>query len=411
MTNSSPPERPSPRTKPLKKDEKLALVVTFLTLGSIFFWVLNRSTPNFDLARADSWKNLTSDGELKFPSVLQPAEEVGGIALLDPDREGDRTQEEDETAVASADPDAEGTIPEVAADLEDGETGLEILAPIVPLVPAVGLLDSEEGDPTEALADVTEVPEDTEEEEEEAATPTDSEAATPTAPIAPEGAAQAPESPEPTQINPDLPDPEDPVKFTDVPPQHWAYLFIGGLSSRQVITGFQDQDSPLTFQPDASVTRAQLAVQIEKLFDLQDKQPTIDFQDIAEDFWAAGAISESNEANFLNGYPNREFRPAQTLPRLELLIALATGLGLPLPENPDAVLEVYQDTETVPEWAKPKIAAATQAGLVAGYPDRRLLELERDATRAEVVAMMYQALVLRGAAEPIDSDYVVPGNP
>ena len=405
MTNSSPPERPSPRTKPLKKDEKIALVVAFLAFGSILFWAFNRGKAEFDLAGSDSLNTLTrSPAEWKFPPVLKPTSDDGVLALLQSDRDGD----------VSADTDLEDD--ESATETEAGDSSFDALKPIAPILPVVGALTLGEEAAGETATATDETPAD-----DEVAIPLN-EATTIVVPEG-EGEVQAPvevpiatpQSPQPseseTQINPDLPPPDEPVEFADVPPDYWAFPFISGLSSRKVIAGFQDGENATTFQPDAPVNRAELAIQIEKLFDLQDKQPKLDFTDITQDFWAAGAIEESNKANFLNGYPEGDFRPARTIPRLELLIALATGLGLQLPENPDAVLAVYEDADTVPDWAKPKIAAATQAGLVASYPNRTKLELDREATRAEVVAMMYQALVRQGAAEPLESEYLVPASP
>ena len=407
MTNSSPPERPSPRTKPLKKDEKIALVVAFLAFGSILFWAFNRGKAEFDFAASDSVKTLTrSPAEWKFPPVLKPTSDDGVLALLQPDRDGD----------AAADTDVEEDEAASVTEAQAGGSPFDALEPIAPILPVVGALTlDEEADAETATA--TDEP------------PADDEVATSlneaTTIIVPEGEGEVqapvevpiatPQSPQPseseTQINPDLPPPEEPIEFADVPPEYWAFPFISGLSSRRVIAGFQDGENATTFGPDAPVNRAELAIQIDKLFDLQDKQPQLDFTDITQDFWAAVAIEASNKANFLNGYPEGDFRPEKTVPRLELLIALATGLGLQLPENPDAVLAVYEDADTVPNWAKPKIAAATQAGLVASYPNRTKLELDREATRAEVVAMMYQALVRQGAAEPLESEYLVPASP
>ena len=52
------------------------------------------------------------------------------------------------------------------------------------------------------------------------------------------------------------------------------------------------------------------------------------------------------------------------------------------------------------------MAAATSAGLVANHPDRNSFAPNRNATRAEVTAMIYQALVHNGSLKPIDSPYV-----
>ncbi len=109
----------------------------------------------------------------------------------------------------------------------------------------------------------------------------------------------------------------------------------------------------------------------------------------------------------MNGYPEGDFRPDRPIPRLELLVALATGLQLPLPENPDAILQVYEDGAQIPNWAKPKIAAATQAGMVAGHPNPKQFNPSLAATRAEVAATLYQALVVGKEAQPVESEYLV----
>ncbi|HAA26847.1 MAG TPA: S-layer protein, partial [Cyanobacteria bacterium UBA8553] len=53
------------------------------------------------------------------------------------------------------------------------------------------------------------------------------------------------------------------------------------------------------------------------------------------------------------------------------------------------------------------VSAATKAGLVVNYRNPKLLNPNRNATRAEVVALVYQALVKAGKAEAIPSKYVV----
>ncbi len=74
-------------------------------------------------------------------------------------------------------------------------------------------------------------------------------------------------------------------------------------------------------------------------------------------------------------------------------MALASGLNLEIPSNPDENLSIYENKEAIPDWAKEKIAAATIAGLVVNYPDVKTLNPNQSATRAEVTAMFYQALV------------------
>ena len=52
------------------------------------------------------------------------------------------------------------------------------------------------------------------------------------------------------------------------------------------------------------------------------------------------------------------------------------------------------------------IGTATEHQLIVNYPDVRKLDLNREATRAEVVAMVYQALVRQGRVPQVVSNYI-----
>lgn len=73
------------------------------------------------------------------------------------------------------------------------------------------------------------------------------------------------------------------------------------------------------------------------------------------------------------------------------------------------MLSRFTDSSGIASWARGKVAAATSAGLVVNYPEQSQLRPTAPATRAEVVAMMYQALAAQGVVAPIASPYSVPG--
>ena len=195
-----------------------------------------------------------------------------------------------------------------------------------------------------------------------------------------------------------------PVPFSDLAADRWSKPFIDELSKRKLISGFPDG----TFAPDRPVTRAELAAQIQQIFERDtDLRDLIVFTDVSGEYWGRAAIDKSVEIGFLNGYPNAVFAPDQSVSRLEVAIALATGLGLNPSEAPEAVLAIFPDAETIPGWARPKIAAATQAGFAVVDPDLQQFDPNTAATREVVAVMMYQALVWAEQAEPIASDRLV----
>lgn len=193
------------------------------------------------------------------------------------------------------------------------------------------------------------------------------------------------------------------VNFKDVPEDSWARPYIDTLATRGIMRGFQDG----SFKPGSSVTRAEFAALLQKAFKQEPLLKATTFKDVSADFWASPAIQESTKIGFLRGYPGDIFQPQQKISRVQVLVALASGLGLTPTGASKEFLQTYQDAGQIPNYAKQQVSAATKAGLVVNYPNPKLLNPNRDATRAEVAAFVYQALVEAGKVEPIPSKYVV----
>lgn len=87
-----------------------------------------------------------------------------------------------------------------------------------------------------------------------------------------------------------------------------------------------------------------------------------------------------------------------------MIVSLINGLGLAAADS--NVLEVYSDCHTIPDYARTAVAIDAQWGIVVNYPENKVLAPSRSATRAEVAAMVYQALVAIGQTSAIKSVYV-----
>ena len=185
---------------------------------------------------------------------------------------------------------------------------------------------------------------------------------------------------------------------------HWANTFIEALVAKGIISGFPDG----SFRPEAPITRAQFATIIAKTFHLPIIRNVKNFIDIQPGFWAADAISRAAGMGFISGFPDGTFRPEKNLSKIHAILALTNGLKFK-GGNPN-ILQVYQDRAQIPSYATNAIALATQKRLVVNYPEVSLLEPQRDITRAEVVAIAYQALVASNQEEPIISPYIVNPN-
>jgi parallel beta-helix repeat protein len=195
--------------------------------------------------------------------------------------------------------------------------------------------------------------------------------------------------------------PGGPVAFKDVPANFWAKIYIEALASQNIIAGFPDG----SFKPNEPVTRAQFATIVTKALTPPSKRAAIKFKDVATNFWAYAAIQSAYQSQFVSGYPDGTFKPQQEIPRVQVLVALANGLGLTASNQ--NVLSFYTDAAQIPKYAIAPVAAATARQLVINYPTAKQLNPNRQATRAEVAAFVYQALVSAGRAQPIPSSYLV----
>ena len=404
-----PPSDPRPDpNRSLDWDERIAIIVVILVFGSIFTWAFTR--------KGMEWTEALSS------PVLEDTDAEGSGIL--PFRSEDAEPSEPSLAIAPR-PARSRTEREAMSDAET--------AAAAPILSLFGGQAQRDGSPipdvspeAEESPDATPIPTDSpqaspspspeaEESPEATPTPTESPQASPSpeaedSPQAsPSPSPEAEESPEATPTPTESPSPdiplepeatettEEPVEFADISQQFWARPYIQEVAQRGIVNGYPDR----TFRPDNPVTRSEFAVFLDKTFELQSKQEAIAYQDVPPIHWAQAEIQKATEGGFLTGDPETTFRPDDRLSRLEVLLALSQGLELQPPDRVEPVLQQnYEDVEAIPEKALSSVAAATQAGFVYRDGEARQLRPNEPATRAEVVALLHQALVIEGEVEP-----------
>lgn len=198
------------------------------------------------------------------------------------------------------------------------------------------------------------------------------------------------------------------AEFTDVGASYWARPFIENLAEDQIIAGFPDG----TFRPDQPVTRAQFAAIVRNAFQQPLDRTAPRFSDVPNSYWASAAIDDAYSQGFLSGYPNGAFQPETQIPRVQVLVALANGLDYSASGSVNEVLSTYRDAGQIPDYGRAPVAAATQNRLVVNYPNVDVLGPQRTATRADVAAFIYQALVAQGRQPALQaglsaSNYIV----
>lgn len=362
------------RRRSLSYDELIALFVAFLTLGSVLFWGLTRSGVNLfgnaSLFSADGALPLIAETDSDNPlAIADLSEDLEDLSL-------DTLGDDGEIGFGTAEALGAGALGDMGRSAQQAADQL-------PLSTAT------DRDNVSAAGTTTPGATDLPQQQAQPAAPTDA-------------SSEDEVTAEPATLPP-LEASREALQFQDVPDDYWAKPYIDALSERLVIEGLSED----TFAPDQPVTRAQLASAIAQAFPISETEAGMSFSDIESDYWAIDSIDKAVKIGFMNGFPDDTFKPGLPVPRAQVLTALATGLNANVPENAQAIVDRYSDANQIPEWAVGKMAAATQSQLVVNYPNLDRLQPNQPATRAEVAAMLHQALAAQGRIEEIDGEYVV----
>ena len=386
----TPPDSnfPNPRT-PRDKDEWIAVVVALGFLGGTVGWLFTSSASFF---RPDIGGRDLSDVE----QLAEPLTDT----FLDREAGGNNTVNDDTDRVSTNDTnkdDSDEPISSTAQRLSRNDTARSDTtsrASTVPIPPLT--VPSVETEQPDAIAATPSENASTDTSETE---PTDAESTEDAAVEQPEttDSVRVPDPPQQDVAADSAAPIREPLTFPDLPEGHWAKPYIDDLTARGILNGLPDG----TYAPDRPMTRAELAVQVAQAFDINKGLPSETFNDIPADYWAAANIDKAVTTGFMSGYPDENFQPDQTVPRTQVLVTLVTGLDIK--EASTEVLQAYGDEPEIPDWAKAKVASGIDYGLIANEPESNgQLRPEASATRAEVAAMLHNALVRLGKIDPIE---------
>ncbi len=361
MTNTNPSDHDSSPSRDLGFDEFIAIFVAFITIGAILWWSLSRQTTGWQFSKLLSTTPTPSVSPTSSISDLQASLFPTPTPTVTPTMSG---KSGDSTGIAAGVAGIAASVPKIIGSRNQDSPSVGDL----PRIDSSAILPI-------PLPESSPTPEATKTPESTAKTPTDKKSTIP-----------------------------PPIAFTDIPPNFWGDRFIKILSQRGMVGGFSDY----TFRPNQPVNRAQFAAMLNKAVDKQVPEKALNFKDIPDDFWGKTAIQKGIGTGFLRGYPDQEFKPNRQIPRVEVLVALASGLNLPIPDNPESVLSIYKDAKDIPKYAIGKVAAATMNQLVVVQsPEQQLLSPNEKATRGEVAAMIHQTLVRMKRLDPIESPHIV----
>ena len=177
---------------------------------------------------------------------------------------------------------------------------------------------------------------------------------------------------------------EEPA-FTDVE-GHWGESAIERWSDYGVVSG----KGGGIFDPDANMTRAEMAQMYVNLLNLTEKADISNFTDVPADAWYADAVAKCVAAGILNGTSGTTISPNGTVTREQMFVTFGRAMRLTPVESTDSQLS---DLDDVSDWAEGMVNALLEAGYISGMGDNTL-QPGADINRASVMALLDKSVAV-----------------
>lgn len=169
--------------------------------------------------------------------------------------------------------------------------------------------------------------------------------------------------------------------------KHWAKNYIESMASKQIVDGYPNGD----FRPNDSITRAQFIKLIIKVLGLDLIEYSGEFNDVSKNKWYADYVATAKKAGFVEGYEDGTFKPDKQISRLEMAVLLSRVVkDVSLNEGETKViLEKFKDNEYIHNWGRDDVAKVVKIGLMVGLEPDKFVP-NATTTRAEAATVMYR---------------------
>lgn len=174
------------------------------------------------------------------------------------------------------------------------------------------------------------------------------------------------------------------TSFSDVASNHWAADAINYLVEKGAIEGYPNG----TFQPNASITRAEAAKILAITLGLDvDESASTNFSD-ASNHWASSYIAalQSQASGVIDGYTDGTFRPNRTITRQEMAKMIVTAYDLQ--EDETVNIDFTDNTG----WGAEYITTLASLGIVEGVRAGQF-QPNGNVTRAQTPVFVHRAEV------------------
>jgi len=178
--------------------------------------------------------------------------------------------------------------------------------------------------------------------------------------------------------------------FTDLT-GHWA----AGDINKMVALGLVDGVGPDIFAPNRNITRAEFAALLVRALGIEAESvgQSGRFVDVATGKWYAGVINAAAKEGLVGGLSPDTFGPDRPITREQMAVMVGRALEykgkkVNLADNEVSTrLAVFNDRDSISNWAGTGVAAAVQTGIVGGRSENAFAP-KANATRAEGAIMI-----------------------
>lgn len=173
---------------------------------------------------------------------------------------------------------------------------------------------------------------------------------------------------------------------SDVKASYWASKEINFVVDRAIMT----TDGKGYFNPNQTVTRVEFVHSLLKLLSNDNLNVRIKnkFSDVSVNDGYYSDVLRSQQLGLVYGYPDNTFKPNKTLLRSEVT-SIMSHITKETTSN-TSVLSGFNDYVAIPSWAKKAYAKTIQYGLYVNYPNVRILNPNKNLTRAEAAVLLYK---------------------
>ena len=172
--------------------------------------------------------------------------------------------------------------------------------------------------------------------------------------------------------------------FADVHQGDWFYEMVKYVAENGYMSGTGDN----MFSPNASLSRAMVA---QILYAMEGKPAAAasgKFTDVADGDWFAAAVNWAAANSIVAGFEDGTFQPNANVTREQLALILA-GYAKLKGQNTAAAVDInsFSDSASVSSWAADGVRWAVEKGIISGKPGN-LIDPQGTATRAEMATMI-----------------------